>query len=78
MEHLVPVEGHSGLYRDMKTGAIINTDSMEISSAKKKKLLRKQKKNDMEILQQEVKDLKNDLTEIKQMLANICNNQREE
>ena len=34
---MIPVEGHKNLYRDEKSGAIINTDSHGFSQYKKSK-----------------------------------------
>ena len=37
---MIPVEGHKHLYRDEKSGAIINTDSHGYSQYKKSKKLK--------------------------------------
>ena len=37
---MIPVEGHKHLYRDEKSGAIINTDSHGYSQYKKSKNLK--------------------------------------
>ena len=37
---MIPVEGHKNLYRDEKSGAIINTDSHGFSQYKKTKKLK--------------------------------------
>ena len=37
---MIPVEGHKNLYRDEKSGAIINTDSHGFSQYKKSKKLK--------------------------------------
>ena len=58
------VEGHSNLVRDTSTGAILNINKDEISSARKRKLERKQK-------EQEIVDLKNEVGEIKNMLNKL-------
>ena len=61
---MIRVEGHTDLYRDEKTGAIINDDSSGYSDymkAKEKKLLEKQ----------ELDNMKKEISEIKEMLAKI-------
>ena len=58
------VEGHSNLVRDTSTGAILNINKDEISAARKRKLERRQK-------EQEIVDLKNEVGEIKNMLNKL-------
>ena len=58
------VEGHSNLVRDTSTGAILNINKDEISAARKRKLERRQK-------EQEIVDLKNEVSEIKNMLNKL-------
>ena len=61
---MIRVEGHTDLYRDEKTGAIINDDSSGYSAymkQKEKKLLEKQ----------ELDNMKKEISEIKEMLAKI-------
>ena len=62
---MIRVEGHTDLYRDEKTGAIINDDSSGYSSymkAKEKKLLERK----------ELDTMKQEISEIKEMLAKIA------
>ena len=58
------VEGHSNLVRDTSTGAILNINKEEISAARKRKLERRQKEKEFEDLKNEVSDIKNMLTKI--------------
>ena len=60
----IKVEGHSGLVRDQETGAILNINKTEVEQARERKKLRKQK-------EQELQDLKNDVSEMKQLLAQL-------
>lgn len=60
----IKVEGHSNLVRDGSTRAILNINRDEISAARKRKLERKQK-------EQEIVDLKNEVGEIKNMLNKL-------
>jgi hypothetical protein len=58
------VEGHGNLVRDTSTGAILNINKEEISAARKRKLERRQKEKEFEDLKNEVSDIKNMLTKI--------------
>ena len=60
----IKVEGHSNLVRDTSTGAILNINKDEISAARKRKLERRQKEKELEDLKNEVSDIKNMLTKI--------------
>ena len=64
---MIKVEGHSNLYRDPKTGAIINTDDGDYN--KYLKLLKSDNRKEKEL-----KKMKNDIEEIKGALSQIINN----
>lgn len=61
---MIKVDGHSNLYRDEESGAIINTDSTSynqyVKSISKDKLRRK-----------EIEDMRKDIDEIKSMLREV-------
>jgi len=61
---MIPVEGHKHLYRDEKSGAIINTDSLGYSQYKKNRNQRKSQKD-------EIDSMKKDIEEIKDLLRMI-------
>ena len=61
---MIPVEGHKNLYRDEKSGAIINTDSHGFSQYKKSKNLKLTQK-------EEIDSMKRDIEEIKYLLKQI-------
>ena len=61
---MIPVEGHKHLYRDEKSGAIINTDSLGYSQYKKNRNQRKSQK-------EEIDGMKKDIEEIKFLLKKI-------
>ena len=67
----IPVEGHNGLVRDQKTGAIININKEEILTARQKKLARKKKEEELEELKDQVQQMNNDLSEIKELLNRL-------
>jgi uncharacterized protein YpuA (DUF1002 family) len=58
------VELERDFVRDTSTNAVLNINKDEISAARKRKLLRKQK-------EQEFDNLKNDVTEMKSMLQKL-------
>ena len=63
---MIKVEGHPHLYRDEKSGAIINCDSMGynqyVNSLRQKEL----QKNELD-------KMKDDINEIKSLLKKLCN-----
>tara|TARA_A100001515_G_C4538386_1_gene199344 strand:+ start:704 stop:898 length:195 start_codon:yes stop_codon:yes gene_type:complete len=62
---MIPVEGQKHLFRDEKSGAIINTDSHGYSQYKKTRKLKLTQK-------QEIDNLKKDIEEIKNLLKSIA------
>ncbi len=65
-DELIPVEGYKNLYRDKKSGAIVNIDTVEYSHYIKSKNERR-KKNE------EIKEIKKDIEEIKALLRDVLN-----
>jgi|TARA_S200002703_G_scaffold32573_1_gene28391 uncharacterized protein (DUF362 family) len=68
MQKYVMVEGSDSFARDVETGAIININSSEIETARKAKQNRIQKK-------QEFENLKNEVSEIKELLVQLLEKQ---
>lgn len=68
---LIPVEGHSGLYRDSNTNAIINKNKTEYESYKARKKKVDDEKNKIKNIEDELNDVKNDLNEIKILLQRL-------
>ena len=62
---MIPVEGHKNLFRDEKTGAIINTDS----AGYKNYLSDKRKNSDK---QAELDEMKKELETLKSMLNELA------
>mgnify|MGYP001392522024 FL=1 len=64
---MIRVDGYQNLYRDEKSGAIINCDSMAynqyISSLEQRNLQKR-----------EISEMKNDINEIKSLLRNLLMN----
>lgn len=65
-EDLIPVEGHSNLFRDRFTGAIINTDKSAYSNYIRMKDQKQREKN-------ELNKIKSDIEEIKSLLKELTN-----
>ena len=63
---MIPVEGHKNLFRDEKTGAIINCDTHEYYNYLKMK-------NDKRRQREEIDQMKSDISEIKLLLKEILN-----
>jgi hypothetical protein len=61
---VIPVQGNSSLARDAKTRAIVNINTSEIEQARQRKKAMKQKDN-------EIEQLKNDVSEIKELLQQL-------
>jgi len=64
---MIKVEGYQNLYRDERSGAIVNTDSMAysqyVNSLEQRQLQKK-----------EISEIKNDIDEIKSLLRNLLMN----
>lgn len=60
------VQGHEGLVRDMKTGAIINNNSSAIEARRKAKTIN--------TLFEDINNIKEEISEIKQLLREIARN----
>lgn len=64
---MIRVDGYQNLYRDEKSGAIINCDSMAynqyVSSLEQRNLQKR-----------EISEMKNDINEIKSLLKNLLMN----
>ena len=61
---MIRVEGHKNLFRDEKSGAIINYDSNGYAQYKKMKSLRLSEKSEIESLRAELDELKLALKEL--------------
>jgi len=61
---MIPVEGHKHLFRDEKSGAIINTDSHGFSQYKKSKNIRLTQKEEIDTMKRDIEELKDLLKKI--------------
>jgi len=69
--NLQPVEGHENLYRDKRSGAIINTDQTAFDLARKRLALAREKKKSENELYKKVDMLENEMSEIKSLLKTL-------
>ncbi|MDC0006182.1 hypothetical protein OAE42_05690 [Gammaproteobacteria bacterium] len=68
---MLKVNGHPNLVRDPKSGAILNINKDEITSARARKIARAEKELEEQQLKADVLSLKNEIGDIKQLLAQI-------
>ena len=61
---MIPVEGHKHLFRDEKSGAIINTDSHGFSQYKKSKNIRLTQNEEIDRMKKDIEELKDVLKKI--------------
>ena len=61
---MIPVEGHKNLFRDEKTGAIINTDDRGYSNYLSDKRRNSDKQAEMDEMKKEIETLKSLLNEL--------------
>ena len=64
-------EGHTNLFRDKRTGAILNTNRNEIARARKIKDIKNKETEVIQNLSQDVDVLKKDMKEIKELLISL-------
>ena len=68
-EDLIPVEGHTNLFRDRVTGAIVNTNTSGYSQYQQ---MKQRKQNE----RRELDTIKSDIEEIKTLLRELTNGSR--
>ncbi|WJE88069.1 virion structural protein [Phage C48C1] len=71
------VEGHNNLVRDSRTGAVLNTNKTEIERARKIKQVSEERQQHISSLTQEVKELKKDMSQIKDLLFRLVEDNHE-
>lgn len=65
------VDGHPSLYRDIESGAIVNDNTYEYESYMKSYQMRQNKSHKIDSIENELQDLKSELTEIKNLLLKL-------
>ena len=61
---MIPVEGHKNLFRDEKTGAIINTDTSGYNNYMSDKRRNSDKQAEIDAMKEELETLKSMLNEL--------------
>lgn len=74
MSRYQKVEGHTSLVRDTRTGAILNTNRSEIARVRKRKEAKRLEAERLNTLSKEVSLLKNEISEIKDLLVRLVEN----
>lgn len=72
MKRHLKVEGHTNLVRDSRTGAILNTNTTEIERARKLKQVSEERQEHINSLTEDVKGLKEDMYQIKELLFKLA------
>lgn len=67
----VSVEGDNSLVRDEKTNAVLSVDNKGLSEYRRIRMLNRQKAQTFENITNDIDSLKNDISEIKQLLLNF-------
>jgi hypothetical protein len=70
------VEGHSNLVRDRRTGAILNTNKTEIERSRKLRTVQQEKEQHIIRLTNEVDTLRDDVTQIKELLFRLLEDKK--
>ena len=70
---IAKVQGHSHLVRDLKSQAIVNTDSDAYARYMARKVKQTKKDDEMRSVVREVNSLKTEMREIKDLLIEIKN-----
>ena len=71
MEDKLKVEGHTHLVRDLKSQAIINTDSDAYARYMARKAKQSKKDDEMRKVVREVNEIKSEMFEIKDLLKKV-------
>jgi len=61
---MIPVEGHKNLFRDEKTGAVLNTDAAGYSNYMSNKRINSDKQAELDAMRNEIDTLKSMLNEL--------------
>ena len=71
MEDKLKVEGHTHLVRDLKSQAIINTDSNAYAKYMARKTKQKEKDDEVRKVIRDVNELRNEMREIKNLIIGL-------
>ena len=69
----VKVKDHDHLIRNTKSNCIINTNKAEYDEYMTRRKLKKNEKNKVENIERDISTLRNEITEIKDLLRSLVN-----
>ena len=75
-EELIPVEGKEGWFRDPSSNAIVNGNQSDCDKYMASYNRRQREKSEKEALQNEVSQLKSEMSDIKSLLLTLVQNQK--
>ena len=75
-EELIPVEGKEGWFRDPSSNAIVNGNQSDYDKYMASYNRRQREKSEKEALQNEVSQLKSEMSDIKALLLTLVQNQK--
>ena len=67
------VEGHADLVRDSKTNSIINLNNLDHQKYLKTRSIKKAKEQDLNLMKEDLDNLKGEIGEIKSLLKELVN-----
>lgn len=71
MDKFYRVEGHSQVVKNPSKGTLLNTNTVELNSARKRKLARKENEEKQNRLEQEVHDLKSQIDKLTSVIEQL-------
>lgn len=74
-KNYIKVKDHKNLYRDSSTNSIVNADSNEYENYLKRRNANLKKSTEIDELKSEVNTIRNDLSELKNLLEIVVKNQ---
>jgi hypothetical protein len=74
-ERYKKVQGSSGLYKNLATGVVINTNEEEIRLARQRKKISLEEKENKLKLKSEVASLKDEISELKDLIRGLVGKQ---
>ena len=72
MDKFYRVEGHSQIMKNPAKGTLLNTNKVEIISARKRKLARKNKETRQNILEEEVNELRSQIDKLTSVIEQLA------
>ena len=72
MDKFYRVEGHSQIVKNPNRGTLLNTNTTEIISARKRKLIRKTKESKQNRLEEEVKELRSQIDKLTSVIEHLA------